>query len=955
MDLLLATWITEFIGRLHPLMVHFPIGLLVGAFLLEVWSFIRKDNRLRPGIDACILLGAFTAVIAAVQGWLLQVNGAYEGTIVENHKVAGLITTGLAVLAAVGRFSRLRDIKMLPFASLFVAVASLTVAGHLGAGLTHGATYLTEVLPGNKLLDDDSDYTAQLATFTAFARKDSFPSDQLDRLNLEVRAIFAHNCYQCHSIEKRKGDLALDHEEGVMAGGENGPILIAGDGANSEIIRRLKLPRAHDEAMPPKGKVLQPAEIDLIQLWIDQGAHWADSAFKVFREAPLALHQPALPKASKDIFHPIDRWVDTYFQQQEIDWPTPIDDRTFIRRVYLDVIGLLPTPKATETFIADTDPDKRDKLVAKLLDWPHEYAQHWLSFWNDLLRNDYSGTGFITGGRKQITDWLYQALLYNKPYNQFVGELVNPSPASEGFIKGIKWRGDVNSSQTTEMQAAQNISQTLMGINLKCASCHNSFVNNLTLDQAYGMANIFSDSTLEIYRCDKPTGRMSQTAFVYDELGTLEGESVSQRLAQLEKLMTTTQNGRVYRTVVNRYWDKFLGRGIVAPVDEMDNLPWSQELLDWLASDFIAHEYDLKYLIQTILTSKTYQLPSVVYSSPEYLRSQQFVFRGPTPRRLSAEQFADVLSQTLSPVYHAVAYDPTGRDMPAEWIWHREIELDRDVLPKPGKRYFRHTFALDTQQPIQSAELLIAVDHAFSLFLNGNPVGEGNNWRKVHRMEVKNMLQPENILAITGENDGKIPNPAGVLLSLRIIYQDSTVQHIFSDGSWKSTDQLPKGEWKTFTYDDTDWHEVRRYGRFDKSHWGKLLDFTHHPDKDTMLTFARASLVQTDPFQKALGRPSRENVATQRAGQATLLQALELTNGEFFHQILENGAGSWHKTYEGDVEKMVSALYQCMLGRPASRKELTTFRTTLGDNPTQDDVQDALWAIVLLPEFQFIF
>lgn len=172
-------------------------------------------------------------------------------------------------------------------------------------------------------------------------------------------------------------------------------------------------------------------------------------------------------------------------------WPEVVDDRTFIRRAYLDILGLLPEPLKIDQFVGNGDNEKRAKLIDELLADKHNYTQHWLSFWNDILRNDYSGPGFITGGRKQITDWLYKSLMENKPYDVMVKELINPTESSEGFIKGIKWRGLVNASQRTEMQAAQNIGQSLMGVNVKCASCHNSFVSNLTLEQSYGFASIF--------------------------------------------------------------------------------------------------------------------------------------------------------------------------------------------------------------------------------------------------------------------------------------------------------------------------------------------------------------------------------------------------------------------------------------------------------------------------------
>ena len=115
------------------------------------------------------------------------------------------------------------------------------------------------------------------------------------------------------------------------------------------------------------------------------------------------------------------------------------------------------------------------------MDDKSRYADHWLSFWNDLLRNDYEGTGYIDGGRQQITPWLYDALLTNKPLGQFVRDLIEPAAGAEGFVKGIVWRGSVNASQRPPIQAAQNLAQVFLGINLKCASCHDSFVSQWKL------------------------------------------------------------------------------------------------------------------------------------------------------------------------------------------------------------------------------------------------------------------------------------------------------------------------------------------------------------------------------------------------------------------------------------------------------------------------------------------
>jgi hypothetical protein len=125
------------------------------------------------------------------------------------------------------------------------------------------------------------------------------------------------------------------------------------------------------------------------------------------------------------------------------------------------------------------------------------------------------------------------------PYDKFVAELISPSPASEGFSKGIVWRGFVNASQMPQMQAAQNVSQVFMGLNLKCASCHDSFINDWQLSDAYGLANVFSDQPLEIYRCDVPTGQQAATKFIFPQLGELPATTNKvERLRALASVIT---------------------------------------------------------------------------------------------------------------------------------------------------------------------------------------------------------------------------------------------------------------------------------------------------------------------------------------------------------------------------------------------------------------------------------
>jgi hypothetical protein len=202
------------------------------------------------------------------------------------------------------------------------------------------------------------------------------------------------------------------------------------------------------------------------------------------------------------------------------------------------------------------------------------------------------------------------------------------------------------------MQAAQNVSQVLLGLNLKCTSCHDSFISDWKLDDAYAFANVFSSKTLEIHRCDLPTGRMAGYGVLYNSLGKIKETNITaERLVSLADILVQKKNGRLYRTLVNRVWAQLMGRGIVEPVDMMDNEPWSQDLLDWLASDFTANGYDMKRLMRQILISKTYQTPAVGLKEAQMLTATNFVFKGIMKRRITAEQFADAVSQSFYPIY----------------------------------------------------------------------------------------------------------------------------------------------------------------------------------------------------------------------------------------------------------------------------------------------------------------
>ncbi|QDS93281.1 Planctomycete cytochrome C [Roseimaritima multifibrata] len=477
----------------------------------------------------------------------------------------------------------------------------------------------------------------------------------------DVVPILRQHCAECHTKDASLGAFSMNNREAMLRGGESGEVLIAGDAANSRLI---ELVRSTDEGdqMPPEGPRLTADEIAILTSWVNEGAKWeagfsfAPAAYVV----PLRPRTPELPPAKPgESPNPLDRIVNAYFKSHQTQWPAEIDDATFARRVTLDLTGLLPTAEQLQQVSDPSVPqqERRDALIDSLLNDRVAYADHWISFWNDLLRNDYSGTGFIDGGRLQITDWLYDALASNLPYDQFVRQLIAPpNPESEGFIRGIRWRGNVNASQVREIQFSQNVSQVFLGINMKCASCHDSFIDEWTLEQAYGLAAVYSERPLEIHRCDKPTGKQAAAAWIFPELGSIDPAAAQpERLKQLADLVVHPDNGRVTRTIVNRLWHRLMGRGIVHPVDAMSSPPFDADLLDYLASDLAANDYDLKQTLRQIVRSRIYQSQTLVESHEPSAAPADFVFQGPTAKRLTAEQFIDAIWQTTQTAPAAIA------------------------------------------------------------------------------------------------------------------------------------------------------------------------------------------------------------------------------------------------------------------------------------------------------------
>ena len=264
----------------------------------------------------------------------------------------------------------------------------------------------------------------------------------------------------------------------------------------------------------------------------------------------------------------------------------------------------------------------------------------------------------------------------------------------------MNWRGETSAAVTPWMQASQNTAQVFLGINLKCNACHDSFVSKWKLKDAYSLAAYFSpDPKLQLYRCDVATNRYAEPAFLFPAISHAPASaSLADRRAAAAATFTDPRNGRLPRTLVNRVWQRLFGRGIVANPDEMDGRPWSPELLDWLASDFVDHRYDVKHLIATIVTSRAYQMPAVPRAGEPPARG--YVFAGPEVRRLTAEQFADaigaitgewnvVAGQAVPGPRRRLAGAATAATLPPRGVYAREWRVASSNLTRALGRPIR--------------------------------------------------------------------------------------------------------------------------------------------------------------------------------------------------------------------------------------------------------------------------
>jgi len=389
-------------------------------------------------------------------------------------------------------------------------------------------------------------------------------------------------------------------------------------------------------------------------------------------------------------------------------------DNEFLRRVYLDTVGLLPTIEESQVFLESKDPGKRAKLIDQLVDRP-EFADVWATRFADLFRTGLLDQGY-KGGRLMY-NWVRKSLVQDKPYNQFATELLTASGQ-------LKFNPTANFYYVTEFSEPENIatdiSQVFLGVRLECARCHNHPWEKWTQDDFWGFAAFFGRMGIkDTYENDEsqvllkikgevihPKTKKAVQAKYLDGPNEVEQPDEDIR-EQLARWTTSPSNPWFARAIMNRVIKHYLGRGVVEPVDDfrVTNPPTNEALLDALAKDFVANGYHLKHTVRMILNSRVYQLSS---EPNDTNRGDPLNYSRYYVKRLMAEQLADSITEVTGvpekyPGYmlgtHAMAI-PQGA--PAYFLATfgrmkaREVICERDAQPDMAQAM--HLISGDTLQ-----------------------------------------------------------------------------------------------------------------------------------------------------------------------------------------------------------------------------------------------------------------
>lgn len=479
----------------------------------------------------------------------------------------------------------------------------------------------------------------------------------------KIQPLLDMHCVKCHGPLEQNGDLNLDTPEAVARGGSGGKAVVPGAPENSPLYQYLA--PDSDPHMPPEKQLTEGQRSDVSEWILALGR---DSAEDAGREK-----QP--PSANPRVFsspaEAIDAFIETGWEQRGVTPASPTDDRTWCRRVYLDLAGRVPTADELHEFLYASGANKRRNLVERLLA-SEAFSVHMRELWDVFLMG--RGKRGNSEDRRRENGWwtfLEVGFRENRPWNEFVREMLVARPQSPS-AKGANWF--LYERRDNHQAIAEAVAPIVYGTKIDCAQCHDHpLAREIKQAHYWGLVAAFNRSKnagdsseveesavggfvnfTNLRKESQPARVALLTGEVVEEAWPADGDKqedhdenyvdphatvrvpkFSRRAAFAQR--ATTDNALLARAFVNRMWATLVGRGIVHPVDEMNhrNAPSHPELLAWLADDFAAHQYDVRRLIGGVALSRVYGLSAGADQSvaPE-------AFARALERPLTAEQIA---------------------------------------------------------------------------------------------------------------------------------------------------------------------------------------------------------------------------------------------------------------------------------------------------------------------------
>ena len=534
----------------------------------------------------------------------------------------------------------------------------------------------------------------------------------------EVDPLLQEHCIRCHG-RANKGGLRLDSHAAAIAGGDSGwAAVVPGDPDDSELVLRLQSDDP-DTRMPPEGEGLDRKSIESITKWIRDGAEWP--------------RQTIDPK----------QFVTT----------DPVDDASFLRRAFLDTVGVPPTEQEAIEFLSDSQADRRAKLIDRLLD-DDRVADHLVSDWQDMLAENPTLLNTSLNSTGPFRFFLHDAFVDRKPIDRIVTELIlMRGDRHTGGSAGFGVAGENDSPLAAK---AHIVASGLLAVDLQCARCHDSPFHSTTQEDLFSIAAMLNRKPLKIPATSRvPKAFFDQqqreplieATFTGDQpveptwpLGRFTGmgdnESVDEFLQnpadsrdRLAALITAPQNTRFPAVIVNRVWTRLMGAGLVASLNDWEHTePNHPQLLQWLSHQFVASGYDIRHLMKLIMTSDVYARQPVDLEQP--INDSVVLFAAPIARRLTAEQVVDSL------------FAATGREMDCEELTFvhdgRRPLANRLTLGKPTRAWMFATLNNERDRPslsLPQARQIVDVLQAFGW--------NGSRQKPIHQRESDaNVLQP---------------------------------------------------------------------------------------------------------------------------------------------------------------------------------------------------------------------